>query len=215
MNIFRFIADLLHLTSFFILIFKIRKSMNVVGLSYKSKELYLVVFLLRYLDLFLYFVSFYNTIMKILYISLTAYLIYIIRFRRPYCLTYDSQNDSFPHFKFIYPGAALVTLISLDYSNIGLFEICWTYSIWLESLAILPQLHMIQQTKECENITGHYMASLGFYRFFYILNWIYVYYYTEKIQWISTLGGILQTALYSDFLYVYLKSQGRKIEISV
>lgn len=31
MNFFRFIADLLHLVSFLILIFKIRKSMNVVG----------------------------------------------------------------------------------------------------------------------------------------------------------------------------------------
>ena len=30
---------------------------------------------------------------------------------------------------------------------------------------------MVRKDKEVENITGHFMACLGFYRFFYILNW--------------------------------------------
>jgi len=28
--------------------------------------------------------------------------------------------------------------------------------------------------KEVENITSNYMASLGLYRFFYILNWLFI-----------------------------------------
>ncbi|EGR28899.1 hypothetical protein IMG5_166930 [Ichthyophthirius multifiliis] len=204
MNFFRLIADLLHLASFLILIFKIRSTKNVLGISYKSQEIYLAVFILRYWDLFLYFVSYYNVIMKILYISLTAYLIYLIRVKKPYCLSFDHVNDDFPHLKFIYPGAALLTLFI--HTEFSLFELSWSYSIWLESLAIIPQLYMIQRSKECENITGHYMAALGFYRFFYIINWIYRYMTAGSFSWVSCLGGILQTALYSDFLYIYIKS---------
>jgi hypothetical protein len=95
MNPFRFIADALHLLSFIILIAKIRNTRNClgmkclfirIGLSYRTQELYMVVFLTRYWDLFLYFVSAYNTTMKILYILCTLYIIYIMKFKKPYCL---------------------------------------------------------------------------------------------------------------------------------
>jgi len=41
----------------------------------------------------------------------------------------------------------------------------------LEAIAIIPQLDMVRKNNEVENITGHFMASLGFYRVFYIFNW--------------------------------------------
>ena len=55
-------------------------------------------------------------------------------------------------------------------------EILWTFSIYLESVAILPQLFMVQKTGEAESITSHYLFALGIYRALYILNWIYRYY---------------------------------------
>jgi ER lumen protein retaining receptor len=53
------------------------------------------------------------------------------------------------------------------------FELVWSFSIWLESVAILPQLFMLQRTGEAETITTHYLAALGLYRGLYIPNWIY------------------------------------------
>ena len=52
-------------------------------------------------------------------------------------------------------------------------EILWTFSIYLESVAILPQLFMVSKTGEAESITSHYLFALGSYRGLYILNWIY------------------------------------------
>lgn len=49
----------------------------------------------------------------------------------------------------------------------------WSFSIFLESVAILPQLFMLQRTGEAETITTHYLAALGVYRALYIPNWIY------------------------------------------
>ena len=54
-------------------------------------------------------------------------------------------------------------------------EILWTFSIYLESVAIFPQLFMLQRTGEAETITTHYLAALGIYRALYIPNWIYRY----------------------------------------
>ena len=56
-------------------------------------------------------------------------------------------------------------------------EILWTFSIYLESLAILPQLFMVTKTGEAESITSHYLFALGMYRALYILNWVYRYYF--------------------------------------
>jgi len=51
----------------------------------------------------------------------------------------------------------------------------WSFSIFLEAVAILPQLFLLQRTGEAETITTHYLAALGAYRAFYIPNWIYRY----------------------------------------
>jgi len=65
----------------------------------------------RYLDLFMYFISVYNTLMKVFFISATAFIIYLMRFRKPFCSTYDSLGDAFPHFKVLLPAAFVCTLV--------------------------------------------------------------------------------------------------------
>ena len=40
---------------------------------------------MRYMDLFMYFISMYNTCMKVIFISATAFIIYMMRFKKPYC----------------------------------------------------------------------------------------------------------------------------------
>jgi len=56
-----------------------------VGLSCKTQELYLLVFCVRYMDLFMYYISLYNTFMKLFFISSTAFIIYLMRYKKPYC----------------------------------------------------------------------------------------------------------------------------------
>lgn len=85
-----------------------------------------------------------------------------------------------------------------------LFQILWAFSIYLESVAILPQLFMISKTGEAESITSHYLFALGSYRGLYILNWIYRYYVEEHFDLIAVIAGIVQTVLYCDFFYLYI-----------
>jgi ER lumen protein retaining receptor len=80
----------------------------------------------------------------------------------------------------------------------------WAFSLWLEAVAILPQLFMLQRTGEAETITTHYLFALGIYRALYIPNWIWRY-FAENGYWdpIPVLAGIIQTVLYSDFFWIY------------
>lgn len=80
----------------------------------------------------------------------------------------------------------------------------WTFSIYLESVAIMPQLFMLSKTGEAETITAHYLFALGSYRALYILNWMYRYYVEEFFDPIAIVAGIVQTVLYADFFYLYI-----------
>lgn len=83
-------------------------------------------------------------------------------------------------------------------------QILWTFSIYLESVAIMPQLYMISKTGEAETITSHYLFALGSYRGLYIVNWIFRYYTEGFYDLIAVVAGCVQTALYCDFFYLYI-----------
>lgn len=181
------------------------------GISVRTHELFLLVFVTRYLDLFTTFYSFYNSVMKVLYIASTASIIYTIRFQEPIKSTYDKAQDTFLHWKFaVAPCVVIALLTHLMGSGIrsfDLLELLWTFSIYLEAIAILPQLIVLQRYGEVENLTGNYIFFMGAYRALYILNWIYRA-YTEKgyqHHWVVYLCGVLQTMLYVDFFYYYFK----------
>eukprot|EP00397_Hematodinium_sp_SG-2012_P020022 GEMP01020604.1.p1 GENE.GEMP01020604.1~~GEMP01020604.1.p1 ORF type:complete len:218 (+),score=15.74 GEMP01020604.1:226-879(+) len=205
MNLFRFAGDMLHLSSILLLLFKLHKSKSCVGVSSRMQEIYLIVFMSRYMDLLWSFVSVYNTVMKLFFIVSTAYLVYVMRFKPPINQTYDRNADSFSYTKFFLVPALLLGVICADEYSIS--EIMWTSSIFLESVAIVPQLLLLQQIQEVENLTSNFVGAMGAYRACYILNWVYRYIaedYTNRVGWI---GGLVQTALYCDFFYYYARSK--------
>lgn len=90
MDVFQLIGDFLHLVAILLLLLKIIASKNVVGLSYKTQEMYLVVFLTRYSDMILehHWGSLYFNMMRFIFIGITAATIYHMRFKRPYKLVF-------------------------------------------------------------------------------------------------------------------------------
>ncbi len=145
--------------------------------------------------------------MKIIFICSTAYIVYLMRFnpKSPITQSYDRTIDNFPHEKFLLIPAFVVALLTTD--NYSPIEVLWTFSIWTEAVAILPQLLMLQQSREVENLTGNFVATMGAYRAFYILNWAYRYLVENHFQWHSVVAGVIQTGLYIDFFYYYAKAK--------
>ncbi|KTG32947.1 hypothetical protein cypCar_00032158, partial [Cyprinus carpio] len=199
MNVFRLTGDLSHLAAIIILLLKIWKSRSCAGISGKSQILFALVFTTRYLDLLTSFISLYNTSMKVIYIACayaTVYLIYV-KFKA----TYDGNHDTFRAEFLVVPVGGLAFLVNHDFSPL---EIMWTFSIYLESVSILPQLFMISKTGEAETITTHYLFFLGLYRALYLINWIWRFYFEGFFDMIAIVAGIVQTILYCDFFYLYV-----------
>lgn len=158
--------------------------------------------------------SLYNFVFKILFIGSQGYIIYLMT--NAYKPTNDPNVDTFK-VQYLLGGAALMALIfPVRYT---VMEMLWAFSIWLESVAILPQLFMLQRTGEAETITTHYLFALGSYRALYIPNWIYRYFAepNHKPDWIAIIAGLIQTVLYSDFFYVYYTKvlKGKKFKLPV
>jgi len=205
MNIFRFLGDMSHILSFLILLHKIYKGKSSVGISLRTQELYAIVFCFRYVDLFWNFSSMYNWVLKVLFIVASCAIVYMLRFGVERTAN-DAEQDAFPIQYLLGPCAIMGLLINQDHSSP--FEMIWAFSIYLEAVAILPQLFLLQKLGEVENLTSHYVAALGAYRALYLLNWIYRYFteedYVQRIVWVA---GCVQTALYCDFFYHYWQSK--------
>ncbi|XP_062567129.1 ER lumen protein-retaining receptor 2 isoform X1 [Saccostrea cucullata] len=199
MNIFRLIGDMSHLLAIVILLIKMWKTRSVAGISGKSQILFALVFTTRYLDLFTSFVSIYNTCMKVFFIAASYFTLFLMFHK--FKATYDSNHDTFRVEFLIVPVGGLAFLVNHEFAPL---EILWTFSIYLESVAILPQLFMVSKTGEAETITSHYLFALGSYRALYLLNWIYRYYFEGFFDLIAVVAGVVQTILYCDFFYLYI-----------
>ncbi|CBY23225.1 unnamed protein product [Oikopleura dioica] len=199
MNLFRLCGDLSHLFAMLILLAKIWKSRSVSGISGKSQMLFFLVFVTRYLDLFTVFISPYNTFMKCLYLLcsfVTCFFIYS-KFRS----TYNEEGDKFRIEFILVPAVGMAFLVHHDFN---ITELLWTFSIYLESVAIMPQLQMIAETGEAESITSHYLFFQGAYRALYIINWYWRFTHENFVDKIAVVAGCVQTVLYMDFFYLYI-----------
>eukprot|EP01130_Rhizamoeba_saxonica_P007117 TRINITY_DN2862_c0_g1_i1.p1 TRINITY_DN2862_c0_g1~~TRINITY_DN2862_c0_g1_i1.p1 ORF type:complete len:235 (-),score=4.50 TRINITY_DN2862_c0_g1_i1:32-709(-) len=207
MNWFRLTGDFLHLLSFFVLIWKIKTQKDHArGISLKTQVLYLILFVARYLDLpyNIYYHRWYLVFMKMIFIGGTCYLIYLIYFQ--YKNSYSKNADSFPAHWLVLGAAILGIVLPLKYTP---FEMSWAFSIYLETVAIYPQIGLLRNMDgSVEALTSHYIICLGGYRALYLINWIYriMYevYYRDYLTWVC---GLVQTVLYADLFYLYFKSQ--------
>ena len=114
--------------------------------------------------------------MKFFFLSTSWYIVYLMRNRVPWKASYDEKLDTFKIRFLIIPCFILSFLFHYERPHHELVEMLWTFSQYLEAVAIIPQLTMLTTTLESgrkwELLTGHYVATLGLYRVFYILNWV-------------------------------------------
>lgn len=212
-DIFRLGGDLAHVMAIYFLLKKVIGSKSVAGISLKTQVLYMVVYVTRYLDiLYMSWPSKYNLVMKFVYLGSTGYTIYLMM--ESFKTTRNPQIDTF-RADFLIGGAFVMALVF--HSMFTIPELLWSFSVWLECVAILPQLFMLQRTGGAESLTVHYIFALGAYRFLYLVHWVYQLVMNKNIDYILMCAGLIQTLLYSDFFYVYYTRvmQGQSFELPV
>jgi len=166
-------------------------------------------------------------------------MIITIRFLDPWKSVYNFRQDSFPHWKICVAPSLVLALLTTHYMvaqitlpqlenedypdttqqqqirDYAWFLRFYYFSIFVESVAILPQLLVLRKYRFVENLTGKFILFLGLYRLLYILQWFYNIHYFElplesyRDRIPIVVAGILQTLLFSGFIYEYVKVSPR------
>ncbi|KAL8491288.1 hypothetical protein ACS0TY_023066 [Phlomoides rotata] len=132
--------------------------LGYAGVSLKTQELYAIVFATRYLDLFSYYISLYNLLMKIIFLVSSFSIVWYMRRHKIVRRSYDKDQDTFRHYILIIPCLLLALIINEKFT---FKEVMWAFSLYLEAVAILPQLVLLQRTRNIDNLTGQYVFLLG------------------------------------------------------
>ncbi|OHE92045.1 ER lumen protein retaining receptor [Colletotrichum orchidophilum] len=210
-QVFRFMGDISHLLSKCILMIAIHRNRSAEGVSLITQGLYALVFCTRYLDIFSE-QSAWNFIFKIFYISSSFYIIGAMQWIFPRTRERELSWK-------VGAGVFGVSLILSPFAML-IFESYWSFRVWLwdfsqilESICVLPQLLLLRQTTVPTVIDSFYLVTLGSYRGLYLIGWI-----TRELDindkapnTVSVIFGIIQTALYVDFAWVYYTRQRVKL----
>ncbi|TPX17177.1 uncharacterized protein E0L32_003295 [Thyridium curvatum] len=212
-NIFRILGDCSHLLSKAILIFAIHRNRSAEGVSMITQVLYAVVFCTRYLDIFRERYL-WNLFFKIFYITSSIYIIAIMRWVYPRT---REKELAWKMGAVVTAGSLLLSpfamLIFEDKASWSFRWWLWNFSEILESVCVLPQLLLLRQTTVPTVIDSFYLVALGSYRALYVLNWIWrgLDPSDHAPNGVSVIFGIIQTALYIDFAWVYYSRQRVKL----
>jgi ER lumen protein retaining receptor len=203
---------------FGILNLKTWKSQRATGVSIKTLQLYCLVFFFRLTSIMRHegYLPYDKSgdwlyhMIEMAALLFTASALYgcMVPFRS----TYQADMDLFGEFKVpagmgaIYlagPVFVVAVLIHPSLNSDFLSDAAWTYAMYLESTALIPQLYMFQKQASgvVELLTAHFVAALGFGRLMEFLFWIYSYHELATKSG-SRLPGYL--ALFSQFVQLVL-----------
>eukprot|EP01138_Halocafeteria_seosinensis_P005131 gb/GECG01005246.1/.p1 GENE.gb/GECG01005246.1/~~gb/GECG01005246.1/.p1 ORF type:complete len:265 (+),score=14.80 gb/GECG01005246.1/:1-795(+) len=214
LNPVRFIGDIARLASFIILIARLRSTGNANGISRKTQVLFLLGSVCRYWDLILAYSnqSTYLVLFKLTYLTASVYIVYLLTLVEPYKETFAKASDQRTDMRLpvlvcaILASATANTASTVPTSLEDVFEVSWTFSLYLEAIAIFPQSNALTRDGQIENVTLVYVSSLATYRVCYLINWV-LRYATEissrsQFPWVT---GIVQTVSYLHFFHSYKK----------
>ncbi|PNY26677.1 ER lumen protein-retaining receptor, partial [Tolypocladium capitatum] len=210
-NIFRILGDLSHALSKCILILAIHRNRSAEGVSFITQGLYAVVFCTRYLDVFTER-STWNLLFKICYIVSSFYILAIMQWLYPRS---RERELSWKMGAGVLGASLLLSpFVMMIFEKHWGFQWCmWVFSEILESACVLPQLLLLRQTTVPTVIDSFYLVALGSYRALYCVNW-----FVRELDSsgrppdaVSVIFGIIQTALYIDFAWVYYTRQRVKL----
>eukprot|EP00968_Pinguiococcus_pyrenoidosus_P002586 scaffold145_cov261-Pinguiococcus_pyrenoidosus.AAC.14 len=202
------------------------------GISVKSLEAYAVVFVFRLLsivrhegylpwdksgDWFYHVVE----ISSMGLVSLSLYLT-LVRFRN----TYDAQTDTFgnlhvpDHLGVVWllgPPLVLALLLHPNLNSEFFSDVCWTFAMYLESIAIFPQLYQFQRQAaqknfEVEILHAHFVSALGLARIIEMIFWSSSFRelsHSSNSTWVGIfvlVAQIVHILIMLDFFYYYFNA---------
>lgn len=151
-------------------------------------------------------------ILSLLVVSVLSYRGFTQDSRKADCD--KDASDCFPVQLLIGASAAVAVLIHPSMNHNAPFDIAWTTSLYLETVALVPQLFAISALGgELDPVMGHYVGTLTLSRAVCLLFWIHGYEDLAPRSGATNWGGLavvvaqlLQLLLSADFMFYYVKA---------
>lgn len=140
------------------------------------------------------------------------YLLYAVH--KLYSHSYQEEDDSLPIKPLVIPSLVLAYFVHGDFNKCEFFDIVWTFSLNLETLAMLPQLWMMAKVGgKVDTTMAHFVACIVFSCVCRFEFWWYAapeLAEEEGSSWyamVHVLGAhILQLVFSADFMFYYAQA---------
>uniref|UniRef100_A0A7S2IH19 ER lumen protein-retaining receptor n=1 Tax=Helicotheca tamesis TaxID=374047 RepID=A0A7S2IH19_9STRA len=190
LSIYQLLGDLSLAASFLVLIYQLAIKHEAGGISRKTQELYLAVFMLRYINIFGMHPTAYSAFIKFFCITASLWIISVLRFPIGQLrYTTNPDQDGCNHWLFVVIPSLIFTLLTeaiAPLEKFRLIEFCFTYSLFLESMALIPQLFIMHFQRNNVWETDMYVFFVGLYRCMYVANGIFRSPFDENHQRVVT-----------------------------
>jgi len=202
---------------FFLLVHKMKAHKSAAGISSKTLQMYVMMLLFR-LN---------STLVKNGYLpvdstgdwayqacDITSLLLVfqgLFYVHKRYKDTYQDKHDSMPIWNAVIPLMLLSAFLHGNLNHSWYFDTVWTFSMYLDTIAMLPQLWMlVVKGGQVEALTSHYVAAIFFSRFLTFSFWFTGFSELapedggfNKMGWLLCGCHGLQLLLSMDFMYHY------------
>jgi len=127
--------------------------------------------------------------------------------------SYEKENDTCAMWPFVAACFVLSFLVHPSLNNRRIPDMAWTAALYLESVAMVPQLYMMSKKGgEVESLASHYIACVFVSRLLMMSFWINSYPELKpkgadfNLPGFGVMGAqALQVVLFGDFMWYYVK----------
>lgn len=234
------LGSLLTVVSFGLLVIKYGFTRSVSGISLKSLQLYAAVFAFRLCSILFYegylpydrSGDWFYQVCEVLCLAMVCFLIVAgtVLSRRP---SGDKEHDSFRLLPFVpkhlgalvlvVPCFVLALIFHPSLNSNFLTDTAWTFALYLEAVAILPQLVMFyrqsKKEEEVETYTANFVFGVAAARILSFVFWLSSYHelndkYAETFHRkypgaLVVLAQVVNLALLVDYVWIYLRAARR------
>lgn len=210
----------LQLFAYSLLTLKVVQQHSVKGISGKALQCHAVVYTFRLCSttwLKGYIPSdttgdYLYQLTDILSLTTVLYLVYLV-FKK-HKQTYQEEHDSFEIGYLLSSCFLLAVLLHPDLNDRPLFDTLWTFALYVDVVAMMPQLWMMSKVGgELDALNGHYIAAIAASRAVSLSFWYYGYSELApedgsfNVSGWAILGAhVVQMLLLLDFIILYLKA---------
>jgi hypothetical protein len=221
-SFFLVLSSIVQTSAFVIILLKVTDRQNVSGLSANTLICYSILLFARLTSTLFYpgylpndssgsWLYQLSDIISMLICCLLIYLLYF-KYRETSDLILDNK---IPFYFLVVPSYLLAVLVKSNLNNNFFCDTNWAFSMYLETVAIFPQILLFTIKKgQIEKFTSHFVALCGLNRLFSLIFWWDTYdelnhsesFFGSYIGYFIIGAQILQLLIMADYYYLYFKS---------